>query len=104
RLAARGAGGEERKARAGLFLLLTLPGTAILYQGDEIALENGEVPADGILDVASPPRDPAGTPMPWTRGGREWREPWLPLANTGRNVEQQRADPGSTLHYVRDLI
>jgi alpha-glucosidase len=104
RFATRWAGGDERKARAALFLLLTLPGTVILYQGDELALEDGDVPAGRILDIASPSRDPERTPMPWTRSGDEWRDPWLPLANTTRNVEEQRADPGSTLHYVRDLI
>jgi alpha-glucosidase len=104
RFATRWAGGDERKARAALFLLLTLPGTVILYQGDELALEDGDVPAGRILDIATPSRDPERTPMPWTRSGDEWRDPWLPLANTARNVEEQRADPGSTLHYVRDLI
>ena len=38
RLATRWAGGDERKARAALFLLLTLRGTRMLYQGDELAL------------------------------------------------------------------
>ncbi len=41
--------------------------------------------------------------MPWTPDGG-WRDPWLPLADTSRNVEEQRADPGSTLHFTRDLI
>jgi alpha-glucosidase len=104
RLATRWGGGDERKARAALFLILTLPGTAILFQGDEIALEDGDVPDSRILDIATPSRDPERTPMPWTRSGDEWRDPWLPLADTARNVEEQRADPGSTLHYVRDLI
>ncbi len=104
RLATRWAGGDERKARAALFLLLTLPGAAILYQGDEIALRDGDVPADRTLDLATPPRDPERTPMPWTPTGEEWRDPWLPLSDTTRNVADQRADPGSTLHFVRDLI
>ncbi len=60
-------------ARAALFLLLTLPGDAILYQGDEIALEDGKVPDDRVLDLADPPRDPERTPLPWTRSGDEWR-------------------------------
>ena len=104
RLATRWAGGDERKARAALFLLLTLRGTALLYQGDEIALADGDVPRDRVLDVADPPRDPERTPMPWTRSGGEWSEPWLPLGDTSRNVEDQRADPESTLNYVRALI
>jgi alpha-glucosidase len=104
RLATRWAQGDERKARAALFLLLTLRGTALLYQGDELALEDGIVPAGRITDVADPPRDPERTPMPWTPTGDDWREPWLPLDDTTRNVEDQRADPASTLNYVRDLI
>jgi alpha-glucosidase len=104
RLATRWGGGDELKARAALFLLLTLPGVAILYQGDEIALEDGDVPDARRLDVASPSRDPARTPLPWTRSGEEWREPWLPLTDTSRNIDAQRGDGNSTLHYVRELI
>jgi alpha-glucosidase len=104
RLATRWAGGDELKARAALFLLLTLRGSAILYQGDELALRDGFVPPDRVLDVADPPRDPQRTPMPWTPTGEEWRDPWLPLADTSRNVEAQRADPDSTLNFVRDVI
>src|SRR4029079_2587027 len=104
RLATRWAGGDERKARAALFLLLTLRGTPILYQGDEIALADGAVPDARVLDLADPPRDPERTPLPWTATGAEWPDPWLPLIDTSRNVDDQRADPGSTLHYVRDLI
>ncbi len=104
RLATRWGIGDEARARAALFLILTLPGVAILYQGDEIALEDGKVPDDRILDVATPSRDPERTPMPWTASGDEWHDPWLPFASTKRNVEEQRADPESTLNYVRGLI
>ena len=104
RLATRWAGGDGAKARAALFLLLTLRGDAILYQGDEIALEDGAVAPERSTDIADPPRDPERTPLPWTRAGAEWREPWLPLGDTSRNVEDQRADSGSTLNYTRDLI
>src|SRR5260221_95211 len=104
RLATRWAYGDEARARAALFLILTLPGDAILFQRDEIPLEDGEVPDDAITDLADPPRDPERTPLPWTRSGKEWVEPWLPLENTKRNVEDQRADPDSTLNFVRDVI
>ena len=103
RLATRWAEDDDRKARAALFLLLTLRGTPFLYYGDELGLANGKVPAERILDVASPSRDPGRTPMPWTRAGG-WRDPWLPLADTSRNVEDQRSDLDSTLSYVRRLI
>jgi alpha-glucosidase len=104
RLATRWADGDEQKARAALFLLLTLRGTTVLYQGDEIALTDGVVPAKRVLDLAEPPRDPERTPLPWTASGDEWRNPWLPLSDTSRNIDDQRADPASTLAYVRDLI
>jgi alpha-glucosidase len=104
RLATRWAGGDEQKARAALFLLLTLGGTTVLFQGDEIALTDGAVPAKRVLDLADPPRDPERTPLPWTASGDEWREPWLPLSDTSRNIDDQRADPASTLAFVRDLI
>src|SRR6266699_3507897 len=103
-MGARWAGGDERKHRAALFLLLMLPGVAILYQGDEIGLEDGIVPKNRILDLADPPRDPERTPMPWTRSGAEWKDPWLPLTDTSRNVEDQRSDPSSTLNFTRALI
>jgi alpha-glucosidase len=101
RVATRWAHGNVDKHRAALFLLLTLPGVAILYQGDEIALEDGDVPDDRILDLAEPPRDYERTPMPWTRNGREWEAPWLPLADTSRNVED---DPHGIVDYTRALI
>jgi alpha-glucosidase len=103
RMATRWAHGNIDKHKAGLFLLLTLPGTAILYQGDEIGLEDGAVPADRILDLATPSRDYERTPMPWTRDGREWENPWLPLSDTSRNVEDQEDDPNSVLTWTRHL-
>jgi alpha-glucosidase len=104
RLATRWAGGDERKARLALLMLLTLRGVPVLYMGDELALEDGTVPPERVLDVADPPRDPCRTPFPWTRDGAEWREPWLPFTPTARNVADERADATSTLHFTRELI
>ncbi len=103
RFASRWAKDDEALARCALVVLLGLRGTPCLYYGDELALTSGEVPADRVLDVAQPSRDPGRTPMPWTREGG-WRDPWLPLTDTSRNVEDQRADAGSTLNFTRDLI
>jgi alpha-glucosidase len=101
RFASRVCGGDERKIKCALLAMLTLRGTAVLYQGDEIGLEQVAVPRDMIRDVAD--RDGCRTPMPWTRDGG-WRDPWLPLGDTRRNVEDQREDPESILSFVRDVI
>jgi alpha-glucosidase len=103
-MATRWAHGNADKHRAALFLLLTLPGVAILYQGDEIGLQDGDVPDDRIVDLATPPRDYERTPMPWTRDGRDWHDPWLPLHDTSRNVDDQEEDPGSLLNWTRDVV
>jgi alpha-glucosidase len=108
RLASHWAAGDEAKARVGLLILLTLRGTPFLYAGDEIALPDGEIPADRILDVGD--RDPCRTPMPWEPGpGGGFTtpdaEPWLPMTDPDeRNVADQRDDPGSTLRFTRDVI
>jgi alpha-glucosidase len=103
RMASRWCGGNESRARCALLILLTLRGTPCLYYGDELALTSGHVPADLVRDVADPPRDPGRTPMPWTEQGG-WVNPWLPLEDASRNVEDQRAEPDSTLNFTRDLI
>jgi alpha-glucosidase len=103
RLASRWGDGDESRARCALLILLTLRGTPCLYYGDELALTNGPVPVDRVRDVADPPRDPGRTPMPWTGQGG-WEHPWLPLEDASRNVEDQRAEPDSTLSFTRDLI
>ena len=94
-------GGDERKIRRAVETLLTLRGTPVLYQGDELGLEQVEVPASRVRDVAD--RDGCRTPLPWTREGG-WRDPWLPLGDTSRNVADERGDPGSILNFVRELI
>jgi alpha-glucosidase len=108
RFATRWAAGDAAKARAALVMLLTLRGTPFLYQGDEIALEDGFVPEDRVLDVHD--RDPCRTPMPWTYGPgggftAQGAQPWLPMTDPGQNnVASQRGDAGSTLNLARDLI
>jgi alpha-glucosidase len=117
RFPTRWAGGDHRKVRAALLLLMTLPGTALLYYGDEIGMEDGAVPEDAARDplgrrapVPSAGRDPARTPMQWSAGpGAGFTapgvDPWLPLGDAAScNVESQRADPRSALAFCRDLI
>jgi alpha-glucosidase len=91
--------------RAAAELLLTLPGAVFVYQGDEIGLANGPG-ADPPYDRAG--RDPYRHPMQWDAspsGGFTTGEPWLPpIDPQERNVEAQRANPDSLLHYYRRLI
>lgn len=95
----------EENLRAAAELLLTLPGTAFIYQGDEIGLPNGPG-VDPPFDRAG--RDPMRHPMQWDAsptGGFTTGDPWLPpIDPEERNVEAQRADPGSLLNHYRRLI
>jgi alpha-glucosidase len=113
----RWCGGSVERARAALLMLLTLRGTPVLYYGDELGMRDVPVPppqrrdpvGTGAFD-AGPGRDPCRTPMPWSPGpGAGFTtpdaEPWLPLSTqAGITVEEQRADPDSTLVLTRDLI
>jgi glycosidase len=91
--------------RAAAVLLLTLPGAAFVYQGDEIGLPNGPG-ADPPYDRAG--RDPMRHPMQWdgsATGGFTAGRPWLPAIDPQeRNVEAQQHDPSSLLHLYRRLI
>jgi alpha-glucosidase len=115
RFPTRWCGGDERKARLALLVLATLPGTVVLYYGDEIAMADVVVAPQLRRDRMTPGvgtegRDAERTPMQWdgspsagfTTGGVT---PWLPYGdNARRNVADQRDDPGSTLRLCRDLL
>ena len=100
--------GDERRVRCALLILLTLRGTPILYYGDELGMEETDIPPARVRDAAG--RDGARTPMPWSgEPGAGFTspdaEPWLPFGDhERRNVEAQRADPESPLRLCRDLI
>ena len=102
------------QARVAAMLLLTLPGTPILYQGEELGLVDVPIPPEQALDpiarlVPGRGRDPERTPMPWAGGpggGFTTGRPWLPLGedNLTRNVAAQRDDPASMLSLHRRLL
>ena len=96
--------GEENVGVAAM-LLLTLPGTAFVYQGDELGLPDGPGGPEP-LDRAG--RDRYRHPMPWddsAKGGFTDGAPWLPVAKspTGSVAAQER-DPSSLLHLYRRLV
>jgi alpha-glucosidase len=117
RFPTRWCGGDERKVRLALLVLATLPGTTVLYYGDEIGMTDVAVPPelrqdamtrDGAGGAGS--RDRARTPMPWDAspsGGftADGVKPWLPLGDpAARNVAGQREDPASVLTFCRRLL
>ncbi len=95
----------EAHLRDAAMLLLSLPGTAFVYQGDEIGLADGPG-ADPPFDRAG--RDRHRHPMQWdatATGGFTTGRPWLPLVDPDhRNVDAQRGDPDSLLEHYRRLI
>src|SRR6201982_1300805 len=112
----RWCGGDERKIRLALLVLATLPGTTVLYYGDEIGMTDVDVPPalrrdHATLDLeGGADRDRARTPMPWdgspgsgfTRPGVA---PWLPRAAPPvTTVDSQRDKPESTLSLCRRLL
>lgn len=118
RAPSRFGGGEEgrRRALAYLTLLAGLPGLLVVYQGDELGLEDVPVPVeharDPIVVRSGRPaagRDPVRTPMPWEPAegfGFTTGEPWLPFGDRRAEdtVARQRGDPRSHWNRTRDLF
>ena len=102
--------------RVALMLLMSLRGTVILYQGEELGLPQGHVPFKHLRDpeaLANWPqtlgRDGARTPLPWTAdsdGGFGSERPWLPIdpAHLAFNAAAQETDEGSVLNWTRQMI
>ncbi|WP_144763137.1 glycoside hydrolase family 13 protein [Curtobacterium sp. 9128] len=107
-----------RRARAATLLELALPGSAYLYQGEELGLhEVGDIPDAERQDPAffrnpgvDVGRDGCRVPIPWTRagssfgfgpGGSHLPQPsWFGASS----VEAEDADPDSTLHLYRQAL
>ena len=81
-------------------VMLALPGTAHVYQGEELGLPDGDLPSEARARV----------PLPWEGGppgyGFTTGEPWLPApAEYGeRTVARQLEDTTSTLSLYRRAI
>ena len=101
--------GSDGRARAAAVLLLTLRGTPFLYAGEELGLEDAEIPRSREIDPGG--RDGCRAPIPWDptpahgwAGGPDPWLPWPPGASTGMNVADQKEQPGSMLHLYRRLL
>ena len=115
RMSTRWAQGDARKVRMAHTLLATLPGTFVVYYGDELGMPDSDIPASLHRDPLTAggkagqwPRDNCRSPIRWDRtlhGGFSTGDPWLPQHDDeSLTVADQRADPRSTLHLVRSLI
>ncbi len=98
-------------------LYLTLRGTAVMYYGEEIGMEQNDPkrPEDvkdsqGRLGWPKEKgRDGERTPMQWTdstNAGFSTVAPWLPVDDRYKtyNVESEKKDPESILNYYQKLL
>jgi alpha-glucosidase len=109
-----------RRARAAALLTLALPGSAYLYQGEELGLpEVEDLPDDVLQDPtwersghSARGRDGCRVPLPWS-GDRppfgftaDGVRPWLPQPAAWRELTMaaQRDDPASTLSLYRNAL
>ncbi|MEU4396257.1 glycoside hydrolase family 13 protein [Kribbella sp. NPDC023855] len=107
-----------RRARAAVLLMLALPGSAYLYQGEELGLQEvGELPAASLQDPAyfrskgaEKGRDGCRVPLPWTVGGLSFgfgsggSHLLQPTWFGQYSVEAQESDPSSTLSLYRKAL
>ncbi|MDX6314325.1 MAG: alpha-glucosidase [Streptomyces sp.] len=111
-------GGGVWRARAASLLMLALPGSAYIYQGEELGLPE----VTGLPDeVRQDPaffrtagqdgfRDGCRVPMPWTVEGTSYGfgagGSWLPQPADWEqlSVEAQSGDPDSTLELYRSAL
>ena len=118
------AGGDPalglRRARAAIVLMLALPGSVYMYQGEELGLpEVFDLPAGARQDPifgrtggAELGRDGCRVPLPWSGAqppygfGPDGSTPWLPQPPlwSELSVAAQQGDPDSTLALYRNAL
>ncbi|HEX6257615.1 MAG TPA: glycoside hydrolase family 13 protein [Euzebyales bacterium] len=110
-----------RRARAAALLMLALPGSVYLYQGEELGLpEVEDLPDERLTDPTWERsgrtvrgRDGCRVPLPWSGDAPPFgfsddpdTEPWLPQPPEWRDrtVAALEADPDSILHLYRTAL
>ncbi len=101
-------GNDRRRIELAYSLQFTLPGTPVLRYGEEIGMGD---------DLSLKERDAIRTPMQWSRGpnagfstARKKSDLHHPVISGGDfgyetvNVEAQRCDPGSLLHWMEQAL
>lgn len=107
-----------RRARALALLQFALPGSAYIYQGEELGLpEVADLPADALADPkweesdhTSKGRDGCRVPLPWQRSGQSFgfgsHGSWLPMPSNWAeySVESESTDDNSMLHLYQQAL
>ena len=107
-----------RRARAATLFMLALPGSAYLYQGEELGLQEvGRIPDADRQDPAffrsegrEVGRDGCRVPLPWTAEGSSFgfgpgsAHLPQPAWYAGYAVDVESADPASTLNLYRRAL
>ncbi|MGQ9366970.1 alpha-amylase family protein [Azospirillum sp. ST 5-10] len=98
-------GGDRRRLELAYSLLFSLPGSPVLFYGDEIGMGD---------DLSLKERESVRTPMQWSSehagGFTAAATPFRPVIADGPfgcgrvNVAHQRRDPGSLLNWIERLI
>ncbi|APX24083.1 MULTISPECIES: alpha-amylase family glycosyl hydrolase [Salipiger] len=111
-------GRSQEAAKLLLFLQATLAGGMILFQGDELGLEQPDLSAGEITDPWARAlwpdfegRDGVRCPLPWksetlNAGFSDADTPWKRARDSQREsaVDVQEDDPDSVLHFTRELL
>jgi alpha-glucosidase len=108
---------DDRLTKLLIAMLLSLRGTACLYQGEELGLPDVTLEEHEIRDPFGlsywpefKGRDGSRTPMPWVaaapQAGFTAGTPWLPVrpAHAALAVDRQEADSDSVLRFTRAMI
>ncbi len=118
-------GNSEKKARVLTLLLLTVRGTPVIYQGEEIGMHQGKIPRNKVVDPIGKwkiwglplgrffGRDGCRTPFQWTNSkinagfsSNPDVKPWLPISSNFQkiNVESQEKNEYSMFNFYRELL
>jgi alpha-glucosidase len=106
------------RAQAMALVMLALPGTVFIYNGEELGLPNVDLPDDVLQDPvwirsggAERGRDGVRVPMPWRGdappfGFSDNPATWLPIPPEWAEltVEKQLSNPESTLTFFRKAL
>ena len=102
---------SQDKTKLAIKMLLSLPGSVCLFQGEELGLPNPDIeraknPTNDPLRLSSivgMPWDATRTSIPWSpKGTHLWLKPTPEQCILAQNLQEQRSD--SMLHATRDAV